>query len=172
MKIFTIIGYTNSGKTGTLIEIIKELVKRGYNVNSVKHVHIENFSIDTKGKDSWKHREAGASITAVRADGETAIIFKKPLNVKELVPHFDGDFLALEGFSDEKQVPKILCSKNIPDLEEKFDETVFAISGVITSEITEYKGIKAINGLTHIEELVNLIEENAIDKEILLADYH
>ncbi|MHA1557537.1 MAG: molybdopterin-guanine dinucleotide biosynthesis protein B, partial [Candidatus Heimdallarchaeota archaeon] len=40
MKIFTIIGYTNSGKTSTLIEIIKELVNRGYNVNSVKHVHI------------------------------------------------------------------------------------------------------------------------------------
>ena len=172
MKVFTIIGYTNSGKTGTLIEIIKELVKRGYNVNSVKHIHIENFSIDTKGKDSWRHREAGASITGVRAEGETAIIYKKTLNVKELIPHFDGDYLALEGFSNEKLIPKVLCSKNIPDLEEKFDDTVFAISGVITSEIKEYKGVKAINGLTHIEELVDLIEEHAIDRESLLANYH
>ncbi len=172
MKIFTIIGYTNSGKTGTLIEIIKELVNRGYNVNSVKHVHIADFTIDTEGKDSWRHREAGASITAVRGDNETAIIYKRPLNVIELLPHFNGDFLALEGFSDEKLVPKILCSKNLADLEERFDDTVFAISGIISSEIKEFKGIKAINGLTKTKELVDLIEEQAINTTELIAKYH
>ncbi len=172
MKIFTIIGYTNSGKTSTLIEIIKELVNRGYNVNSVKHVHIADFTIDTEGKDSWKHRVAGASITAVRGDHETAIIYKKPLNVKELLPYFNGDYLTLEGFSEEKLVPKILCSKNLTDLKERFDETVFAISGIISSEIKEFKGIKAINGLTKTKELVDLIEEKAIDSTELVAKYH
>lgn len=172
MKIFTIIGYTNSGKTSTLIEIIKELGNRGYNVNSAKHVHLANFSIDTEGKDSWKHREAGASIIAVRGDSETAIIYKKLLNVMELLPHFSGDFLALEGFSDEKLVPKILCSINLADLEERFDETVFAISGIISAEIKEFKGIKAINGLTNLKELVDLIEKNAIDSTELIAKYH
>ena len=172
MKIFTIIGYTNSGKTTTLIEIIKELVNRGYNVNSVKHVHIANFTIDTEGQDSWRHRGAGASITAVRGDNETAIIYKKPLNAIELLPHFNGDFLALEGFSEEKLVPKILCSKNIADLEERLQDSVFAISGIISAEIKEFKGINAINGLTNIKELVDLIEENAIDAEELVAKYH
>ena len=62
MKVFTIIGYTNSGKTSTLIEIIKELVARNFDVNTVKAIHIEGFSIDQKGKDSWQHREAGAKI--------------------------------------------------------------------------------------------------------------
>ena len=172
MKVFTIIGYTNSGKTGTLVEIIKEMVRRGYEVDSVKHVHIDNFSIDTKGKDSWKHREAGATITAVRADSETAIIYQRSLNAKELIPHFTGDFLALEGFSNEKLVPKILCAKNLEDLEERFDETVFVISGVISSEITDFKGIQAINGLSHVKELVDLIEEKAIDSKEILEKYH
>ncbi len=172
MKIFTIIGYTNSGKTTTLIEIIKELVTRGYNVNSVKHVHIANFTIDTEGKDSWRHCEAGASITAVRGDNETAIIYKKALNVKELLPHFNSDFLVLEGFSEEKLVPKILCAKNLTDLDEKCEETVFVISGIISSEIKEFKGINVVNGLTNIKELVDLIEKNAIDATELIAKYH
>ena len=168
MKIFTIIGYTNSGKTGTIVEIIKELVNRGYKVNSIKHVHIENFSIDTEGKDSWKHKEAGASITGIRADKETSLIFQKSLDAKELVHFMDCDFLALEGFSNEKYLPKILCSKNMEDLEEKFDESVFAISGVISEEIKQFKDVIAINGLTNIKQLVDLIEERAIDKEEFL----
>lgn len=168
MRIFTIIGYTNSGKTGTLVKIIEELVRRGYIVNSIKNVHIENFSIDTPGKDSWMHREAGATITGVRGDKETSIIFQRPLKTQEFIPFLDCDFLALEGFTDEKDIPKILCSKNLTDLEERFDESVFAISGIISQEIEEYKGIKAINGLTDYKELVDLIEQKAIDSDEFL----
>ncbi|MFW9924609.1 MAG: molybdopterin-guanine dinucleotide biosynthesis protein B [Candidatus Thorarchaeota archaeon] len=169
MKIFTIIGYTNSGKTRTLEEIIKELVRRGYSVNTVKNVHIENFSIDTEGKDSWRHREAGATVTGVRSNIETAIIFQRRMNAKELIPYFNCDFLALEGFSDETSIPKILCAKDLEDLDERFDKTVFAISGVVANEVTEYIDVKSINSLLNIKALVDLIEKHAIDKEEFLA---
>lgn len=168
MKIFTVIGYTNSGKTATIIEIIKELVKRKFKVSSVKNIHIDNFSVDKEGKDSWLHRQAGATVTGLRSNVETTLIFQKQLSIKEMLPHFECDFLALEGFSDEKFVPKILCAKNMKDLEEKFDGSVFAISGVISQEISEYKGVKAINGLKEIEVLADLIEKKAIEKEALL----
>ena len=168
MKIFTIIGYTNSGKTGTVIEVIKELVRRGKIVNSIKNVHIENFSIDTKGKDSWLHKEAGAKVTGIRADKETSLIFNDKLSIKEIAKHLNCDYLALEGFSNEKNIPKILCAKNIQDLEEKLDNSVIAISGVITNEIKEYKNLPAINGLKNIERLVDLIEKNAIDYQDFL----
>ena len=109
MKVFSIVGTTNTGKTSTLVEVIQELVKRGYEVNSVKSVHFEDFTIDKKGKDSWKHREAGAKVTALRAKNETSIIYQRNLTIEELIPHFNCDYLALERFNEAVNVPLILC---------------------------------------------------------------
>ncbi|NHJ32686.1 MAG: molybdopterin-guanine dinucleotide biosynthesis protein B [Asgard group archaeon] len=162
MKVFSVIGYTDSGKTSTLVEIIKELVRRGKTVNTVKAIHIEGFSIDTKGKDSWLHREAGASVTAIRSNIETAIMFQKAMSVKELIPFFDSDYLILEGFSSEVKIPKVLCSKNLDDLKELIDDSVFVISGVISNEINEYQGIRIINSHISISELVDFVERKAI----------
>lgn len=163
MKVFSIIGYTNSGKTSTLLEVIKELVRRGKTVHTIKAIHIEGFSVETEGKDSWLHREAGASRTAIRSNVETTIMYQKAMSAKELIPFFDADYLVLEGFSTEKKVPKVLCSKNLNDLKEMLDDTVFAISGVISNEINEFQGIRAFNSQISISELVDLIERNAIN---------
>lgn len=163
MKVFSIIGYTNSGKTSTLLEVIKELVRRGKTVHTIKAIHIEGFSVETEGKDSWLHREAGATRTAIRSNVETTIMYQKAMSAKELIPFFDADYLVLEGFSTEKKVPKVLCSKNLNDLKEMLDDTVFAISGVISNEINEFQGIRAFNSQISISELVDLIERNAIN---------
>ena len=163
MKIFAVVGYSKSGKTTTVIEIIKELSRRGKKVGTVKAVDIENFSIDTFGKDSWKHREAGAIITATQADKETAIMYQKRMTAKELIPFFQVDFLILEGFSIEKKIPKVLCAKSIDDLNISIDPTICVISGVISKSLSEYKGIKIINSLTSIKELVDLLEQKAVN---------
>jgi molybdopterin-guanine dinucleotide biosynthesis protein B len=167
MKVFTIVGITDSGKTSTLVNIIKELVGRGYEVNSVKSVHIENFSIDKKGKDSWRHREAGSKVTAIRAKNETSIIFQKGLCVNELLPFFNCDYLALEGFNEATNIPKIICAINTEGIDEKFNDSVFAISGKISKELQVYRGIKVVNGLTEITELADLVEKHAIDSKKL-----
>jgi len=168
MKLFTIIGYTNTGKTSTLIKIIKELVNRGKTVNTVKGIHIDHFSIDTKGKDSWLHKEAGAKAVGVRSDIETTIMYQKSLSVKELIPFFQGDYLILEGFTSEKMIPKILCAKSVEEIDHRFDETVFALSGIISNELSEFRGIKVINGITSTSELVDLVEKFAIESTELL----
>ena len=90
------------------------------------------------------------------------------MDAKELIPFFDCDFLALEGFSEEPLIPKIICAKNMEDMKEKLDDSVFAISGKISTKINEFNGIKAINGLTNIKELVDLIEKKAVNDKILL----
>jgi len=163
MKVFSVIGYTNSGKTSTLIEIIKELVKRDKTVNTVKAIHIDGFSVETEGKDSWLHRQAGASRTAIRSNVETTIMYQKAMSAKELMPFFDADYLILEGFSSEKKVPKVLCSKNLDDLKELLDDSVFVISGVISNEINEFQGIRIINSHDSISELVDLVERNVVN---------
>jgi molybdopterin-guanine dinucleotide biosynthesis protein len=69
-----VVGRHNSGKTTLLIQLIAELVKRGYDVGSVKHHHHIGFDIDIPGKDSYRQRQAGASETVISAPGQIARI--------------------------------------------------------------------------------------------------
>ena len=62
MRIFGLAGWSGSGKTTLLTAIIPELVARGLTVSTIKHAHHE-FDIDRPGKDSWRHRQAGAGET-------------------------------------------------------------------------------------------------------------
>lgn len=68
----SIIGRHNSGKTTLIEKLIAELVSRGYDVGSVKHHSHVGFDIDYPGKDSYRHRAAGASETVIAAPGQIA----------------------------------------------------------------------------------------------------
>ncbi len=59
MKIFGIVGWKNTGKTGLMERLVSEVSSRGISVSTVKHAH-HRFDVDHKGKDSYRHREAGA----------------------------------------------------------------------------------------------------------------
>lgn len=59
MKIFGVTGWKNSGKTGLMERLVTEISGRGYSVSTLKHAH-HNFDIDHPGKDSHRHRQAGA----------------------------------------------------------------------------------------------------------------
>ncbi len=67
-----IVGRHNSGKTTLIVKLIEELVARGHDVGSVKHHGHKGFEIDYPGKDSYRHREAGASETVISAPGQLA----------------------------------------------------------------------------------------------------
>ena len=60
MRVFGIAGFKNTGKTTLIVDLIREFVARDIRVATVKHAH-HNFDIDVPGKDSFLHREAGAS---------------------------------------------------------------------------------------------------------------
>ncbi len=60
MKIFGLIGWSGSGKTTLLVRLLPELVARGFRVSTVKHTH-HDIDVDKPGKDSYRHREAGAT---------------------------------------------------------------------------------------------------------------
>jgi molybdopterin-guanine dinucleotide biosynthesis protein B len=59
-KALGIAGWSGAGKTTLLIRLIPELVRHGLRIATIKHAHHE-FDVDTPGKDSWEHRQAGAS---------------------------------------------------------------------------------------------------------------
>ncbi len=60
MRVFGLAGWSGSGKTTLAIRLIPALVERGVTVSTVKHAH-HSFDIDHPGKDSYEHREAGAT---------------------------------------------------------------------------------------------------------------
>lgn len=60
MKVFGVTGWKNSGKTGLMERLVSEIAARGFTVSTLKHAH-HSFDVDHEGKDSYRHREAGAS---------------------------------------------------------------------------------------------------------------
>jgi len=163
MKIFSVYGFTGSGKTTTIENIIKELKRRRYTVGSVKEIHYEEFAIDTAGSNTNRHRKAGAELVTARGYFETDILFPEKLPVERLLSFYDQEFVVLEGVTDYN-LPKILAAKSIEEIEERIDESVFAISGRISNEIQSYKGIPVINSMDRVTELVDLIEEKVFEK--------
>lgn len=60
MKVFGVTGYKNAGKTGLMERLVAEITGRGLTVSTLKHAH-HTFDVDHPGKDSYRHRAAGAS---------------------------------------------------------------------------------------------------------------
>jgi molybdopterin-guanine dinucleotide biosynthesis protein MobB len=59
MKIYGVVGYKNAGKTGLMERLVTEITGRGISVSTLKHAH-HTFDVDHPGKDSYRHRQAGA----------------------------------------------------------------------------------------------------------------
>ena len=60
MNLYGIVGWKNAGKTGLMERLVTEITSRGITVSTIKHAH-HNFDVDQPGKDSYRHRAAGAT---------------------------------------------------------------------------------------------------------------
>ncbi len=111
MKVVGFAGYSGSGKT-TLVEgLIPALRRRGQRVSVVKHAH-HRFDIDHVGKDTYRHRQAGAFEVVVASDQRLALMreFERAteLSVHQLIAELDDtvDWVLVEGFK-RSDLPKI-----------------------------------------------------------------
>lgn len=73
MHIFGITGWKNSGKTTLVVKLVSHLTQLGYKVSTIKHAH-HAFDIDHPGRDSFQHREAGATEVLVSSSNRWALI--------------------------------------------------------------------------------------------------
>lgn len=60
MRLYGVVGWKNAGKTGLMERLVTEITRRGFSVSTVKHAH-HRFDVDHPGKDSYRHRVAGAT---------------------------------------------------------------------------------------------------------------
>jgi molybdopterin-guanine dinucleotide biosynthesis protein B len=110
MRIFGLAGWSGSGKTTLMTALIPEFVARGITVSTIKHAH-HAFDVDQPGKDSWRHRQAGASEVMVVSERRWALMHElrgapEP-GLDELVPRMTPvDLLLVEGFKHHPH-PKV-----------------------------------------------------------------
>ena len=136
-KIIGITGWKDVGKTYYASLIIKSLVKKGYQVGSIKHAH-HDFDIDKSGTDSFKHREAGSSQVIISSSKRWAKItennntYEKSLD--ELIKEFNNvDIVVVEGFKKDNH-PKIeILTK---DLNNRNEETINVIA-VVSNDLKD-----------------------------------
>ena len=72
-KVIGVAGFKNAGKTTLVEKLVTELTARGHRISTVKHAH-HSFDIDHEGRDSFRHRKAGAGEVAVVSRHRWAII--------------------------------------------------------------------------------------------------
>ncbi len=108
-NVIGICGYHNSGKTTLIEKLIRRLRNEGYKIATIKNIP-KRFSIDTEGKDTWKHGQAGASVVVASSPDETAFIFKRGMELKEIADILNEivhpDLILVEGRKMER-IPKI-----------------------------------------------------------------
>src|SRR4030067_2293805 len=109
IPIISIVGKSDSGKTTLIEKLVPELTRRGYRIATVKH-DVDGFEVDQEGKDSWRHKRAGAHTVMISSPQKIALIrdVEKDLTLEEIREKFiqDVDLILSEGYKKDVQ-PKV-----------------------------------------------------------------
>ncbi|MGU8235768.1 molybdopterin-guanine dinucleotide biosynthesis protein B [Clostridium perfringens] len=149
---------SNTGKTVLIEGLIKELKNRGYTVATIKH-DVHGFDIDKEGKDTWRHRKAGAEAVIISSRERMALIreVQEEIPLEELIKQVeDFDFIIIEGYKKSKyrklEVYRQDVSKKIITPKEK-------LIGVASDVSLSLEGVRVVD-LNNYEEIANLVIEN------------
>ena len=132
-KVIGVCGFKNSGKTTLVEKLVRHLTEQGFKISTVKHAH-HDFDIDHEGRDSFRHRKAGASEVAVVSQNRFAIMNElrgaEPPSLDQILEKLSPcDLVIVEGYKrdthDKIEVRNL--ELNHPDLA-GVDPTVIAIA--------------------------------------------
>ena len=110
MKIYGVTGWKNAGKTGLMERLVAEITSRGLSVSTIKHAH-HSFDVDHPGKDSHRHRVAGAHEVLLASKNRIALMqelrdHEEPELAHLLNPLSPVDLVLIEGYKRDRH-PKI-----------------------------------------------------------------
>jgi molybdopterin-guanine dinucleotide biosynthesis protein MobB len=102
VNVFGIVGWKNSGKTGLMERLVTEITARGYSVSTIKHAH-HSFDVDHEGKDSHRHRVAGARQVLLASRNRWALMHElrdeqEPTLAELLTQISPVDLVLIEGY--------------------------------------------------------------------------
>ena len=125
-----IVGAKNSGKTTLIVELVRELTSLGFRVATIKHTH-HRHELDVPGKDSHRHRQAGAALTVAISKSEIAL-YADPESenvalARELIAQ-RVDLCLVEG-NKQAARPKVLLMRNLESLKHEIPDGIVASYG-------------------------------------------
>ena len=157
MKVFGIVGRKGSGKTHLAVRLIHELRSRGLRVSSIKHTHHHEPQLEPPGKDSYRHRAAGAQEVVLATDhgwvlfhdhrppAALAAAAATPApTLAEILPRLAPcDVLLVEGYKHDRNVVRLevfRCREAAEPPLAELDDTILAGlgRGLATKECREY----------------------------------
>lgn len=142
MRIYGVVGFKNAGKTGLMERLVTEITSRGFSVSTLKHAH-HSFDVDHPGKDSYRHRHAGAHQVLLSSRARWALMTElrdsDELPLSDLLGQLDPvDLILVEGYKRDTH-PKIEAYRaetNHPVLARN-DPTVRAVASDCAMDITQ-----------------------------------
>jgi molybdopterin-guanine dinucleotide biosynthesis adapter protein len=171
IKAVAVVGTKKSGKTTTTENLIRELTKRGYKIATIKHVPEPEFTIDTQGKDTWRHAQAGAKTIVSAAPNEIATIEKTPLetvSLDALIKRCKGnDIVFIEGLkkkvAKKRSIPKIVVAKTMDEAVNALAayKPILAFSGPYNTENLNFE-IPYADALKNPEKLADIVENKLL----------
>jgi molybdopterin-guanine dinucleotide biosynthesis protein B len=109
VPVISFVGRSNTGKTTLLEKVIPLLRSRGFRVGTIKH-HAGEFEIDREGKDSYRHKRAGATATMITSPTKVALVedISRELSLSEVIKRYmhEVDLVITEGYKRER-MPKV-----------------------------------------------------------------
>lgn len=170
MKVIGLAGWSGAGKTTLLTRVIPLLLNKGLRVSVIKHAH-HAFDVDVPGKDSWRHREAGASEVLVSSSQRWALMHElrgagEPKLPELLAKLSRVDLVVIEGFKREPHRKiEVHRAANAKPLLFPDDPDVV---GIATD--TEVETTLPSAHLDDIEAIVAMMLRSAVPVEDLLAN--
>jgi len=140
MRVFGVVGWKNAGKTGLMERLVTEICQRGISVSTVKHAH-HHFDVDQPGKDSYRHRAAGAQEVLLASGARWALMhelrdMQEPVLEDLLAKLAPVDLVLVEGYKRDDH-PKIEAfrSETGQSLIAVDDPTILAVAANVGIEI-------------------------------------
>jgi molybdopterin-guanine dinucleotide biosynthesis protein B len=154
LRAIGIIGYKDSGKTNLACALARELTARGHEVGVIKH---SSHRLDLPGKDTASLGEVADQVGFISLQ-DSAVFWKKPLILENIIPYLEADLLLIEGFKEERTFPKIVCLSGQPEDSDLFDGLAICAVGS-THRAAEIDVPLLSRG--EIGDIADLVEEKA-----------
>ncbi len=160
MRVFAVSGFSFSGKTFLLEQLISKLKGEGKTVACVKST--KDDIVAPEGTDTWRHAQAGANPTILMGPSTATLRIKGPSSISRFEKIVDADFLLLEGFKD-LDIPRFWC------IGEEEGDTSYSPKQVKAYVVWEgvhlgssQDGVPIIPN-SEIDRLVDIMKQYAID---------
>jgi molybdopterin-guanine dinucleotide biosynthesis protein B len=176
MKVVGFAGYSGSGKTTLVERLIPALRLKGLRVSVVKHAH-HRFDIDHEGKDTFRHREAGAFEVVVASDKRLALMreFEQAtqLTVHQLIAElYEGvDWVLVEGFKDSDLLKIEVWRESANKPARYLDDDFIVAIATDSPQALPHATQRPVLDLNDVDALANWLSANAARFEYQLENF-